>query len=90
MHVNCCFLLAGKDFNSTRGTTGTSNLEWRVGNSFPNVRFTVPIIDDHILEPVEVLYIVVECEDNTNCYLPRQIYSITIIDDQGTYNSRHS
>ncbi len=45
----------------------------------------MPIIDDDIPEPVEVLEIVVECEDNGNCYLPRRSYTITIIDDQGTY-----
>ncbi|XP_064385904.1 uncharacterized protein LOC135334578 isoform X3 [Halichondria panicea] len=75
---------AGKDFNSTglfRGT-GNSNLEWRIGNSAPNVQFIVPIIDDDIPEPVEVLEIVVECEDYGNCYLPRRSYTITIIDDQ--------
>ncbi len=78
---------AGKDFNSTglfRGT-GNSNLEWRIGNSAPNVQFIVPIIDDDIPEPVEVLEIVVECEDYGNCYLPRRSYTITIIDDQGMY-----
>ncbi len=46
----------------------------------------MPIIDDDIVEEVEVLEIVVDCEDNGNCYLPRQIYTITIIDDQGTYS----
>ncbi len=82
------FLLAGEDYNSTgllRGS-GNSNLEWRTGNSVPNVRFIVPIIDDDIPEPVEVLEIVVECENNGNCYLPRQVYTITIIDDQGAYS----
>ncbi len=76
------FLLTGEDYNSP----GNSNLEWRIGNSVPNVRFIVPIIDDNIPEEVEVLEIVVDCEDNGNCYLPRQIYTITIIDDQGTYS----
>ncbi|XP_064386944.1 uncharacterized protein LOC135335380 isoform X3 [Halichondria panicea] len=74
----------GEDYNSTglfRGT-GNNNLEWRIGNSAPNVLFIVPIIDDDIPEPVEVLEIVVECEDNGNCYLPRRSYTITIIDDQ--------
>ena len=73
------FLLTGEDYNSP----GNSNLEWRIGNSVPNVRFIVPIIDDNIPEEVEVLEIVVDCG---NCYLPRQIYTITIIDDQGTYS----
>ena len=87
MHVN---LPAGNDFNSTQGTTDSSNLVWRAGNSAPNVRFTVPIINDDIPEPNEVLEIEIRCEDNGNCYIPQQIYTITIIDDQGTYNSRHS
>ncbi len=81
----CCirhnFLLAEKDFYSTG-----NNLEWRPGNSVPFNRFLVPIIDDDIPEPVEVLEIVVKCEDKGNCYLPRQTYTITIIDDQGMYN----
>ena len=84
------FLITGEDYHLTgfcRGT-GNSNLEWRPGNSAPNVRFIVPIIDDDIPEPVEVLEIVVECEDNENCYLPRRTYTITIIDDQGTYSCR--
>ena len=87
MHVN---LPAGNDFNSTQGTTDSSNLVWRAGNSAPNVRFTVPIINDDTLEPDEVLEIEIQCENNGNCYIPQQIYTITIIDDQGTYNSRHS
>ncbi|XP_064385961.1 uncharacterized protein LOC135334617 isoform X2 [Halichondria panicea] len=75
----------GEDYKSTdllRGTDNSAILEWRPGNSVPNVRFIVPIIDDDIPEPVEVLEIVVECEDNGNCYLPRRSYTITIIDDQ--------
>ncbi len=85
-HINY-YLLAGEDYKSTdllRGTDNSAILEWRPGNSVPNVRFIVPIIDDDIPEPVEVLEIVVECEDNGNCYLPRRSYTITIIDDQGT------
>ncbi len=61
-------------------------MEWGIGNSVPTVRFIVPIIDDDMPEEVEVLEIEVDCEDNGNCYLPRQIYTITIIDDQGTYS----
>ncbi|XP_064385779.1 uncharacterized protein LOC135334492 isoform X2 [Halichondria panicea] len=72
----------GNDFNSTQGTTDSSNLVWRAGNSAPNVRFTVPIINDDIPEPNEVLEIEIRCEDNGNCYIPQQIYTITIIDDQ--------
>ncbi len=70
--------------------TGDSNLRWRAGNSAPNNRFIVPIIDDDIPEPVEVLEIVVECEDKGNCYLPCTTSTYTIIiyhhyiDDQGT------
>ncbi len=83
MYVNkliFLFLLTGEDYDAPVN----SNLEWRIGNSLPTVRFIVPIIDDDIPEEVEVLEIEVECG---NCYLPRQIYTITIIDDQGTYTA---
>ena len=80
----------GEDYGSTGllpGTPGNcSKLEWRAGNSTLNNCFLVPIIDDDIPEPIEVFEIFVECEANGNCYLPRQQYTITIIDDQGTYN----
>ncbi len=43
-----------------------------------------PLIDDDNPEPVEVLEILVECDEN--CYLPQQVYTTTIIDDQGAYS----
>ncbi len=61
-------------------------MRWRRRNSAPNNRFIVPIIDDEIPEPIEKLEIFVECDASENCYLPRQSYTITIIDDQGTYS----
>ncbi len=86
--VTVIIFLLGKDYGSTGllpGTLGNSSkLEWRAGNSTPNNQFIVSIIDDDIPEPVEVLEIFVECEANENCYLPRQRYTITIVDDQGT------
>ena len=83
-------LLAGADYNSTglHPGKGKSNLIWKRHTSAPIAQFIVPIIDDDIPEPIEVLEIFVECEKNRNCYLPRQRYTITIIDDQGTYVAR--
>ena len=39
------------------------------------------IIVDDIPEPVEVFEVVLECE--MNCFLPQEVYTITIIDDLG-------
>ncbi len=78
---------AGEDYTLTgvRPGSGNSNMRWRRRNSAPVNRFIVPIIDDDIPEPNEKLEIFVECDASENCYLPRQSYTITIIDDQGTY-----
>ncbi|XP_064397880.1 uncharacterized protein LOC135344578 [Halichondria panicea] len=75
----------GEDCTLTgvRPGSGNSNMRWRRRNSAPVNRFIVPIIDDDIPEPIEKLEIFVECDASENCYLPRQSYTITIIDDQG-------
>ena len=79
------FLNAGEDYISTglRPRIGNSNLRWAAGNTFPNRRFIVPIIDDDIPEPIEKLEVLIECDGNHNCFIPQRSYTITIVDDQG-------
>ena len=59
------------------------NLRWRAEETFPNRAYEVSILDDDIPEPVEVVEVMVQCVRVENCYLPRSVYTITIIDDQG-------
>lgn len=79
------YLHAGSDYTTTglRPGDGNSNLRWRRDAKFPNNQFTVSIKVDNIPEPVEVVEVIVACDGNENCYLPRTRYSITIIDDEG-------
>ncbi len=56
----CCFVYLQErtiyiSAGLLRGTGNSTNLRWRAGNSAPNNRFIVPIIDDDIPELVEVL-----------------------------------
>ncbi len=76
---------ADSDYTTTglRPGEGNSNLRWRRAAIFPNNRFIVSILVDSIPEPVEVVEVVVACDGNENCYLPRTRYTITIIDDEG-------
>ena len=59
----------------------SSNLRWSGNNTSPDEEFSVNIIVDDIPEPVEVFEVVLECE--MNCFLPQEVYTITIIDNLG-------
>ncbi len=90
-------MYAGSDYEpperrTNEGPDQFGNLRWRAATEeqklqgterFPNRRFMVTILDDDIPEPVEVVEVVVQCVLLENCYLPRTVYTITIIDDQG-------
>ncbi len=80
--------VAGSDYN-TAGVipgSGNSNLRYRTNRPTPNQPFVVQILDDDILEPVEVIDVILECEAVENCYAPQRMYTITIVDDQdGTF-----
>ena len=84
-HLSLCYYITGSDYNfaGTRPGEFSSNLRfYRIRNT-PSILFMVPILDDDIPEPVEVIHVQVVCENNENCYSPRSFYTITIIDDQG-------
>ena len=74
---------AGKDyvFAGVRpGVDRESNLRFKKSNDTPNNPFTVTIMNNPELEPVKTVEVHVECEEN--CYLPRTVYTITIIDSE--------
>ena len=54
---------------------------WNKNSSLPIEKFVVNIVSDEIPEPVEVFNVVLECE--INCFLPQEVYSVTIVDDLG-------
>ncbi len=79
---------AGIDYSSplrqtNDGPNQFGNLRWRAENTSPNRPYIVTILDDDIAEPVEVVQVMVQCIREENCYLPRSVYTITIIDDEG-------
>ncbi len=90
-------MYAGSDYEpperrNNEGPDEFGNLRWRAATEeeqlqrterFSNRRFMVTILDDDIPEPVEVVEVVVQCIPLENCYLPRTVYTVTIIDDQG-------
>ena len=76
---------AGYDYTANDpAPEANSNLRWRSNRADPNNEFTVVILDDNVAEPVEYLEVVLTCDGNENCYIPRSVYRITIIDDQGS------
>ncbi len=82
------YVYKGEDFDAMGFLSGegvNSNLRWRSARTIPNNRFIVPIIDDDVPEDTEVFEVWVECEERENCYLPRTKYTVTILDDDGTY-----
>ncbi len=81
MHAGSDYLPPVRMYND--GPDQFGNLRWRAGNTFPNRPFMVRIVNDDIPEPVEVMEVIVQCIATENCYLPRSVYTITIIDDEG-------
>lgn len=77
-------IYAGSDYLTAgiRPGQGDSNLRWRANRVEPNDNMTITIINDTVPEAVEMLEVVVECDSNENCYLPRESYTITIVDDE--------
>ena len=68
--------------------TGDSNLRWSRGNTpLPiNNSFSVTIIHNPEPEPIEIVEVQVECEERENCFLPRSVYTITIVDPLSELN----
>ena len=81
--VSCLFIHAdGSDYNAIN-PGANSNLRWQTVRADPNREFMVEILDDDVPETVEYLEVVLTCDGFENCYIPRSVYRITIIDDQG-------
>ena len=75
---------AGSDYMANNIAPGAdSNLRWKTRRAVPNIEFTIKILDDNEPEPVEYLEVVLTCDGNENCYIPRSVYRITIVDDEG-------
>ena len=71
-------------FAGVRPGEGVSNLRFKKNSDTPNNPFTVTIINNSESEPVETVEVRVVCEEN--CYLPRTIYTITIVDPASEYS----
>ena len=81
--VSCLFIHAdGSDYTAV-DLGANSNLRWRANRPDPNRAFMVEILDDDVPEPVEYLEVVLTCDGSENCYIPRSVYRITIIDEEG-------
>ena len=79
---------AGSDYTANDpAPEANSNLRWKTRNAVPNREFTVDIHADDVPEPVEYLEVVLNCDGNENCYIPRSVYRITIIDNQGRFSA---
>ncbi len=62
--------------------TARRSLQWEPGNVVPMTRFVVAIMNDEEPEATEEFMVVVECEEN--CYLEQRVFTVTIMDDDGT------
>ena len=81
-----CYFTIGSDYTAAGvnpDSGGNSNLRYRRDRTTPLNPFTVDILDDDVPEPVEVVQVQLRCEDGENCYSPRSVYTMTIVDDQG-------
>lgn len=75
---------AGSDYVAV-APEGVSNLRWRANSRDPNNELHISIISDNVSEPVEHFEIVLTCDGNENCYIPRDVYQVAIIDPQGNF-----